>query len=349
MPRGRPRKHQSPLPPCVYESHGAFYHVVGGVWHPLGRNLPAALEAYARRVNPEVEEGKLSPLIDAIFERMKKRKTAPLSDSTVRQYTIASKKLKHLLRQFGRPEQVKQRDAAMVKVLLAPTPNMANRVLSFARQVFADMVEHQLIDNNPFLGVKRHKEAKRTRLIQWEEWWKIRAVAPRRLQLVMDGLYLTDQRIDDVLGIDERDGWDQGVYFRQGKTGKELIVAWNDDLRRWWEECRALHASKVIKIDFEVKDRPRPLFRTRHGHRPAYRTVYDQWVLAVKRAGVEDCNLHDNRAFSATEISRQAGGGEAGEAAAQRALGHAERRNTRIYLRGREIDIVQGPAMRRAG
>lgn len=343
MPRGRPRKKHSPLPPSVYERRGAYYHVVKGVWHPLGRNLPAALEAYGRRVAPGIQEGLLSPIIDAAFERMKQRKTSPLSVNTVKQYEIAARKLKHLLRQFTRPDQVKQRDAAMVKVLLAQTPNMANRILSFARLAFDDMVEHQLIDSNPFHGVRRHREAKRTRLIGWDEWWKIREKAPKRLQLVMDGLYLTDQRIDDVLSLDERDGWEEGVYFKQQKTGKELIVAWNEDLRRWWEECRAQHnrVSNIIQLDFEVKDKPRPLFRTRFGKRPAYRTVYDQWVLAVERAGITDCNLHDNRAFSATEANRQG-------LDPQKLLGHLDARTTRIYLRGREIDIVQGPALRSA-
>jgi hypothetical protein len=131
----------------------------------------------------------------------------------------------------------------------------------------------------------------------------------------MDGLYLTDQRIDDVLAIDERDGVEAGVYFEQSKTGKELIIAWNPDLRQWWDECRALHG-KVVKVNFRDQGPPSPAVPRAARRRPAYKTVYDQWVLACERAGVEDCNLHDNRAFSATEMKRQAGGGEAGEAAA---------------------------------
>jgi integrase len=309
-----------------------------GVWHPLGPNLPAALEEYGRRVQPS-PEGELNALLDAVFTRLKGRKVDPWAPNTVKQYTAALAKLKHLLRKFSRPEQVKQRDAAQVKVLLGPTPNWANRVISLARQIFGDLVEHQVIEANPFLGVKRHREAKRTRLITWEEWFKIRAVSPLRLQLVMDGLFLTDQRIDDVLGIDERDGLEAGVYFEQGKTGKELIVGWNPDLRAWWDACRALHG-KVVKVAFDDPKRPRPLFRTRHGRRPAYRTVYDQWVLAVARAGVEDCNLHDNRAFSATEAKRQG-------LDPQALLGHDDARTTKIYLRDRMVEVVQGPTMRR--
>lgn len=336
---GRPRTKPSQLPPCYFESHGAFFHVKGGKWRPVGKSVADVAADYAKQVAPAPGEHELDPILSAVFARLKNRKVDPWAPNTVKQYVLALAKLKHLLREFSRPEQVKQKDAAQVKVLLGPTPNWANRVISLARQIFGDLVEHQAIEANPFLGVKRHREAKRTRLITWDEWFKIRAVAPRRLQLVMDGLFLTDQRINDVLGIDERDGLEAGVYFEQGKTGKELIVGWNDDLRAWWSECRALHG-KVVKVDFEAKDRPRPLFRTRHAHRPAYKTVYDQWVLAVERAGVEDCNLHDNRAFSATEAKRQG-------LDPQQLLGHDDARTTKIYLRDRTVEVVQGPNIRR--
>jgi integrase len=310
------------------------------VWHPLGRNLPAALEEYGRRVQTASSpEHQLDPLMDAVFERLKKRTVDPWSPNTVKQYTLALAKLKHLLRNFSHPEQLKQKHAAQVKVLLGPTPNWANRVISLARLIFNDFVEHQVMDSNPFLGVKRHREAKRTRLLQWDEWWKVRTAAPRRLQLVMDGLYLTDQRIDDVLAIDERDALEQGIYFKQKKTGKELIVAWNDDLRRWWQECLELHG-KVVHVDFQAKDKPRPLFRTRHSRRPGYKTVYDQWVRACSAAGVEDANLHDNRAFSATEARKQG-------LDPQKLLGHDDRKTTEIYLRDRIVEVVKGPTMRR--
>ena len=46
----RPRKHDKHLPPCVYYRHGAYYHVKGGKWRPLGRDLSDALHEYARVV-----------------------------------------------------------------------------------------------------------------------------------------------------------------------------------------------------------------------------------------------------------------------------------------------------------
>ena len=77
-----------------------------------------------------------------------------------------------------------------------------------------------------------------------------------------------------MLAINERNALEQGIYFKQKKTGTELIVAWNEDLRRWWRECLELHG-KVVHVNFQAKDKPRPIFRTHHGRRPAYKTVYD--------------------------------------------------------------------------
>lgn len=339
---GRPRKHPSKLPPSVFSSHGGYYHVVKGVWHPLGRNLPTALEEYGRRISVQ-PEGALDALIDEAFARMKRRKVKPLKPNTVAQYTIAARKLKHLLRKFGAPEQVKPKDVAMVKRLLAQTPNMANRILSFGRSVWADLVEEQLIDSNPFIGIRRHEEATRDRLYTEAEWDAIYGKAGERLQCIMDGLYLTDRRIGDVLKIDERDILDDGpgIYFEQQKTGKEIIVAWNPQLREWVARCRAMRDGKVVRVNFEDKTRPRPLFRNRLGRAPDYRTVADQWRATCKAAGVEDAHLHDVRAMSATHAKRQG-------LDPQKLLDHEDHATTKIYLRGREIPVVVGPQMKKA-
>jgi integrase len=251
---------------------------------------------------------------------------------------VAAEKLKHLLRQFARPDQVKQKDAAAVKVLLGDTPVMANRVLTFGRLVWNDFLEHQLVDENPFVGVKRHRTTARTRNYTWDEWFRIRARAGPVLQLVMDGLYLTDQRIGDVLKIDERDLLEAGIYVKQQKTGKELIVGWNDDLRAWVAACRALRGN-VVAVTFDDARRARPLLRAR-GRAVSYQTMSKQWRAACRAAGVEDAHLHDGRAFSATEAKRQG-------LDPQKLLGHDEARTTKIYLRGGEIEVVQGPSIRR--
>lgn len=336
MPRGRPRTGNSTLPPSYYRSHGAVYHVLKGVWRRVGTEDADAHRDYADRIsNPA--EGELNPLIDAAFDKMKARKTRPLKPNTVKLYTRAAKILKRLLRQFTNPAQVMQKHAAMVKSLLSPTPTMANHVISFARSVFADIVEKQLCDSNPFLGIKRHDVEGRKRLITAGEWAKIYEKAVPRLKCMMDGMRLTDQRVMDVVTIDERDILDagQGIQFKQEKSGKKLIVEWNPELRDWVARCRSLRKT-VIKVDFSDPDRARPLFRGKHGKCPGYRTVYVQWRAACKLADVEPTQMRDIRAYSATEAEEQG-------LDPQLILGHTDAATTRIYLRGRKAKLVKGP------
>lgn len=319
----RPRKHNRHLPPCVYESHGAFYLAKHGRWEPLGRSLPAALAEYARRFDAG-KAGGLGPFIDDAFARMRSRAARPLARSTIEQYTVAAGKLKHLLRDFAHPEQVKQRDAAMVKKLLAPTPSMANRVLSFARSAFAMFVEDQLIESNPFLGVRRHAEARRERLLTVEEFERIHAAAGPRLRVVMELAYLTGQRIGDVLAIRRADLLGEGIAFDQQKTGARLVVRWSPALRQTVERANALGGNV----------RALTLLYNRRGKAPDYKTVRAQWDAACRAAGVEDAHLHDLRAMAATAVGKDRAGA---------LLGHRDARTTRIYLRGREVPVVEGP------
>lgn len=339
----RPRRKDRHLPANLYFKHGRHWYVKAGQpWKPLAVGPAEALREYADII--DAPRGGCSALIDAAFDAMKARTgESALSVNTIKQYTIAARRLKKILLAFA-PEQVKPKHAVAIKLELVKTPNMANRILSFGRQVFDFALEAQLIESNPFAGIRRHREKKRKRLYTWDEWNAIYN-GPKtgpRLRVVMDLLFLTDQRIDDVLAIDERDVLDDGpgIRFQQQKTDQPLIIKWNDQLRETVARARALHG-KVVKVNFEVKDRPRPLLRTKRGTRPAYKTIYDQWVIAAAAAGVEDAHMHDGRAFSATENDKQHG-----KAAAQAALGHRTEANTNRYLRDREAKVVKGPRKR---
>lgn len=348
--RGRPRKSKSPYPPCYREHHGAVWYVKGGAWTRLPdvhtpadahRHYAASLEHGTR------ETSNLATLIDQALAVMVARTgEAKLAPETIRKYSAAARIIKKHARAFQRPDQVKQRDVAMLKKLLARTPNMANKVMSFGRLVWADFLESQLVDENPFVAVKMNKEHRRTRLYTWEEWWAIHDQADARLKLIMDGLYLTDRRIGDVLKLDERDILEHGIQFKEQKTGKPIIVEWNDDLRAWVAACRALRG-KVERVSFERQDRARPLIRGRGGKKADYSTVGRQWRAALAAARVNDepvphGTIHDGRAFSATEAKRQGRDPQA-------LLNHTDAATTRIYLRGKEVPLVKGPTMKRRG
>jgi len=207
-------------------------------------------------------------------------------------------------------------------------PNMANRSLSVLRQVYAYALEQQLpgIDANPVVGIKRHKAAKRTRLISIAEYVAIRDKAGPRLQVIMDLCLRTGQRIGDVLRIRRTDLLDKGIRFEQMKTGAKQIVRWTPELRAVVDRAKALHGNI----------RALTLLHNRRGKPPDYRTVKLQWDKACAAAGVTDAHLHDLRAVAATWATKQRKNPTA-------LLGHSSPAQTVRYLRDREEVVAEGP------
>lgn len=316
----RPRKKDKHLPRCVYERHGAFYYVKAGKWTRLGADLPSALAEYGRRF--DTRTGGMPELIERVMAQILP-KLAPNSQA---QYRLIAAKLKTMLSDFT-PDQVKPKHIADVKVKLSATPNMANRVLSVLRIIFQHAVEWQIVDSNPCIGIKRHEEAKRKRYITDAEYAAIHACANPRMRVIMDLLYLTGQRISDVLAIKRSDITEEGIAFKQKKTGALLMVRWTPDIAQVIQAANEL-GGNVHSLN---------LFRSRYGTVPSYGATHDQWREAVVAAGVEDATIHDLRAKSLTDARRQ------GKDATMLA-GHTSKTMTERYIRLRETPRVDGPS-----
>lgn len=322
----RPRKAKGPYPPCFYAKHGAFYLVKANKWTRLGDDLATALAEYGRLMSAP-KQGEMAKLIDAAMPSILRGK----ADNTKLQYDIAANTLKRKLIQFA-PPQVTSKTVSRIQASMAETPNMANRVISVLRSVFDYAVANvDGVESNPCVGIKRLPEHKRTRLLSAEEWHAIHDQADARLKLIMEMQLATGQRISDVLSIRRSQISDDGIVFKQKKTGAQLLVRWSPDLLAIVEAAKALTA-----------DRPTlTLFRGRYGGAPNYTAVSEQWAIAVKAAGVEDARLNDGRAMSATATKRQGKD-------AQALLGHATPAMTKRYLRARETPEVDGPSFRQA-
>lgn len=315
----RPRKSNQHLPKYVQHRHGAYYLVRAGKWELLGRELEPALEEYRRRI--AVPSAGIPALVDAAIAARK------LSPNTILQYRIAGEKIKTMLAEF-QPEQVQPKHIAQIKRQLAQTPNMANRVLSLLRVVFDYAVDEQMIDANPArAGIKRYAEAPRRRLISSDEFSAIYAVAPPRLQCAMDLMYLTGQRVEDVLQIRLANLREDGIYFEQDKTETRLVVAWTPELESAVARARTLHRGVSGMT----------LLQGRKGKPVDYRSVRDQWETACKRAGVEDAQMRDLRAMAATAVRAQGGNATA-------LLGHKRSATTERYLRDKTVPVVAGPS-----
>jgi integrase len=183
-----------------------------------------------------------------------------------------------------------------------------------------------LIESNPAIGIARHTEQQRKRLITPAELQAIRQQCGPRLRVIVDLLALTGQRIGDVLAIRRGDLTDAGIRFRQQKTDKPLVVAWSPALREAVERAKALNRNVVTLT----------LLQNRMGKAPDYRTIRDQWAAACVAAGVSDAHLHDLRAMALTRARSQ---GKDATALA----GHSSPAMTARYLRDRDDIVVEGP------
>jgi integrase len=315
----RPRKTDRHLPQCVYFKHGSYWYVKAGKWTSLGPDLSAALSDYADKVAAPAG-GVAKAINDALPAILSGR-----ADNTREQYEAAAEVLKRKLAEFA-PHQVKQKHIAAIKRSMRETPNMANRVLSVARLLFNEMVEAQLIESNPAVGVKRYPEPKRKRLISDSEWLAIHTKAGPRLQVIMELQYLTGQRIGDVLAIRRNQLTEDGIVFQQEKTDARLLVRWTPELRATVERAKKLNRTPALT-----------LLRGKYGRAPDYRSVALQWTKACKAAGVEDARPNDGRAKSATSAKRQGKN-------AQALLGHTSATMTERYLRERDTPEVDGPS-----
>ena len=323
----RPRKTDRHLPACMYHKHSAYYLVRSGRWLRLGSELSAALHEYARILGQTT--GGMPDLIDTMLPRIlrNKRTGKPHAGETVRQYTASAALLRTMLATLS-PHEITARDVKAVRRELQDTPATANRAVTVLSLILAEAVDDELIDSNPATGVARIKLEARTRRVTVAEYDSIYANADPTMRAVMSMCYATGQRVMDVCTLKSEKITDEGVAFKQGKTGARVTVEWTTELRAAVAEARALKPNAL---------RPPYLW----GFKPlTYAMIYKRWRKACKAARVLDANIHDMRAMSGTDANEQG-------ISAQTLLGHTDSRTTRIYLRDKTTPTVRGPVMKR--
>lgn len=319
----RPRKTDRHLPPCMYLKHGAYWYVRRNKWLRLGDQLPAALKEYAR-----VHAQHLGGSLDDLAARWEAQLSADLADNTRKQYAAALVKIRSAFREF-RPGEIRPTDVAQWMDHMRDTPNMANRCRSVLKLMMDLAVRHGEAESNPVISIPPFKERKRDRYITDAEYAAIRTECSPAIGLIVDMCYLTAQRIEDVLDIKLGDITDEGILFRQKKTGKRLLVCISPAMAATIAEARQQATGNVRSIY---------LLPARGGKRRHYSSVKVAWDTACERAKVADATLHDLRAKSLTDADSQG-------LNAQLLGGHASRQMTERYIRLRQTVVAAPPTM----
>lgn len=303
----RPRTKHQHLPKYVTVIEGAY-------WYRGPASEPGAPKPKPIRIGkfPE-EEYKVwkfmadltipsAPKVDGTlhdyFEKYKAEVLPTLAPRTQKDY---SRHIVILDRVFGhmRPDEVRPRDIGAF--LIRPKGKIqANRQVAVLSAIYAKMVGRWYVaDRNPCIGVERNDSKKRDRYVTDAEFQAVYAIAKPRVRLAMDLALLTGQRQGDLLNLPWKNVSDEGILFRQGKTGKRLLVELSPTLSEILERARKM--SPVVEIGGYVLRTRKGSPYTSEGFRACWQRTMNK---ALKlRAISERFTFHDIRAKTVSDTT----------------------------------------------
>lgn len=317
----RPRKTERDLPSCVYLKSGSYYYVKDNRWRNLGRDKKAALIAYAKLLTLPTDG-----MAGLVYRWLNE---ADISDGSFPTYKSAAKAVAEAFVEFE-PWEVTARDIQVFMHHNRAKPVKANTCRAVLINALSWGFHEGIVERNVAKDTEAFTRKARDRYLSDAEFLAIQAKAKPVLKSVMDILYLTGQRIGDVLAIRHSDLTDEGIAFRQQKTGHRMIVEWSDELR-----VAVAEAKKTAK---NIKGMT--LFSNRKGGQWSYDSIGVMWRKAAKDAGVKDSRIHDIRAKAATDAKKQG-------VDSKELLGHASESSHQRYMRSHEIPVAKPVSFRK--
>jgi integrase len=171
----------------------------------------------------------------------------------------------------------------------------ANRQVAVLSAVYAKLVGRwYACDRNPCRDVERNPAKRRTRYVTDAEYVAFYEFAKPRVRLAMDLALLTGQRQGDLITLPWSNVTDEGILFRQGKTGKRLLVGMSDALKEVLDRARLMEPIGPAVI------------RTRNGTAytsEGFRACWQRTMQRAMRRAIiaERFTFHDLRAKSVSD------------------------------------------------
>ena len=313
----RPRTTNKHLPKYITVIHGSYWYRP-----PEGKPVRIAREGDIVALNRFVADidanpGEITTMGDCL-DRYVREELPKHSMATRKNYGICILRLR---RAFGdmRPQDIRPRDVG--RYLSVGSPVMRNKEISVLSAVYTKAISRWWVcETNPCRNVERNQTKARDRYITDEEFAAFRATVPERVRIAMDLALLTGQRQGDLLRLEWASVTDAGIKFRQGKTGKKLLVGMSPALEA------VLTASKALKPDV-----PRTyVLRQRNGKAyssDGFRAVWQRYMRRYVKAG--------GLRFPFDAIRAECGSDSGSIAEAYDRAGHTSMSTTRgVYERG---------------
>lgn len=311
----RPRKLNRELPPCVYHKHGSYFYVKNGKWRNLGQDKRIALSEYAK-ISTKPKNG-MAGLLHRWLDDLE-----GMAENTKAAYKRGAKVVEAAFIEFE-PNEITARDIMAFLHHHKTQPSSANTYRTVLIGALDLAFIENIVERNVARDTKPYKIKARDRYLSDEEFMAVRQYADPVMRAMMDLLYLTGQRINDIINIRHADLLDSGIAFKQQKTHHRMIVSWSDELR-----VAVTEAKKTAK---NIKGLT--LFSNRKGRIWDYSTISKKWRDAAKLAGIENARIHDIRAKAATDAKDQG-------IDSKQLLGHRSESSHNRYLRSKETAVA---------
>lgn len=240
-----------------------------------------------------IEKDSFASLIDAYFASDSYTK---LSRRTQSDYAGNAT---HVLKVFGemKPDDILPEHIRRYMDIRGKTAQVrANREHSFIRLVFSWAYQRGLSSGNPAKGVSQFTEKGRDYYITDAEYKAVYNRANNFVKAAMEISYCCAARKGDVLSLTREQLLEQGILFKQSKTGKTQIKAWSSRLRK----AVALLKAQSSHLSY--------LFADAKGQRIPARTLHEWWSEAKEKAGLSDAKFtfHDIKAKSISDVEGNA-------------------------------------------
>lgn len=346
---GRKRKSNPlDLPQRVYWHHGAFRYVHrDGTWEDLGTDVERARERGKLYNDPEGRHGTMSYFLDLFIAASDKRVLAKgLAQRTADDYRRDVVPLKKYLGKLL-PTQVSPK-VVQDYLDLGKELNRAvraNRERACLSACISSMIrnDHGNINVNPCMrasGIKRNTETKRERYVEDAEFNGVYAHASKMVRAMMDLVYSTLQRPEDIIGwgpwnIKNKDNG-RVIRNKQGKRGATVDIAITPGLDA---VVRELQSEQEKESDGKVSSISQPFIHTLKGKQYTYDGLCSMFRRAQIAAREEipalkdmpPWGFYDLKGKGATDMWRSGVPIEL----IQLLCGHKDKRTTEIYIKAR--------------
>jgi integrase len=181
-----------------------------------------------------------------------------------------------------------------------------NRERAALSSFYEWMMRNKLASRNPCRGIRRNRETPSKVYVEHEQLRTTYSRASAALQILINAQYLTGMRITDAMALRRDQVTDDGIKFKESKTGKVNLIEWapglQEVIRRAIEHGDAVTSKITVKLR-QVRATPIYVFVNGHGKRwtqsavsSAMRRADASFAIRQLRAKAEtDSRMRDDK------------------------------------------------------